>query len=329
MTISSTESKTIYGGNGSTTVFAIPFMFTGTDDIEVVLTDIEGSESSLAITTDYILSGAGNPTGGTCELVLPPEAGQTLVIRRNPTITQEVDYQENDAFPASSHEAALDKLTMICQTLSERLDRTITFRVSSAISGVELPSPDAGQMLAWNDTGDNLTNRNASDFNTVLLPLSVNEGGTGGSTTDAALTNLGFSNVGKGVATCADTTQGLAALDAEQADPAILKADLPDVIKTVFSDDYQTLSDNSLSAFIPERNKIEWVLNEASTFDELTPANPVSLVFYINPQGNALTFASAYTMYGEEFDNSASEVRVSVDINGADKRVTIANAKAV
>ncbi len=329
MTISSTETKTIYGGNGSTTVFAVPFMFSRNEDIEVVLTDIEGLESTMTIATDYQLSGAGEPMGGTCALTMPPEAGQTLVIRRNPAMTQEVDYVENDAFPAATHEAALDKLTMICQTLSERLDRTITFRVSSAISGVELPKPDASQLLAWNEEANNLTNRTAADFDAVLLPLSVAEGGTGAQTPTTALTNLGFSPVGQAVATCADTSQGLAALDAEPADTAILKADIPDVIKAVFSDDYQTLTGNSLASFTPTRNKLEWVLNEASTFDEIVPTTPVSLVFYIKPAGNGLAFASAYTMYGEDFDSSAPEVRVSMDINGTDKRVTIANAKAV
>lgn len=329
MTISSTETKTIYGGNSSTAVFAIPFMFSKNEDIEVVRTDNRGQETLMTIATDYTLSGAGNPMGGTCSLTIPPETGQTLVIRRNPAITQEVDYVENDSFPAATHEAALDKLTMICQTLSERLDRTITFRVSSAISGVELPQPGSGKLLAWNEEADNLTNRDAAEFDLALLPLSVSQGGTGADTPSSALGNLGVSAIGRAVATCSDSTQGLAALDAEPADPAILKSDIPDVIQALFSDDYQTLTGNHLAVFTPTRNKIEWVLNDASTFDELSSPTPVSLIFYIKPNGNALSFASAYTMYGEDFDAMASEVRVCVDINGTDKRVTIANAKAV
>lgn len=329
MTISSTDNKVIYGGNGSTATFAVPYMFSRNEDVEVLLVGVDGVESQLVIATDYQLSGAGEPMGGVCSLGVPPEAGQTLVIRRNPAITQEVDYVENDAFPAATHEAALDKLTMICQSLSERLDRTITFRVSSAVSGVELPEPVAGQVLGWSEGADTLTNRGAAEFGAVLLPLSIEEGGTAASNPTDALTNLGFGSVGRNVATCTSTMEGLAALDAEPADTAILKSDIPDVVEALFSDDYQTLIGNSLSAFSPTRNKIEWVLNDVSTFDELSPSNPVSLVFYIKPDGYALSFASAYTMYGEEFDPVAPEVRVCVDINGSDKRVTICNAKAV
>jgi len=329
VTISSTESKTIYGGNGSTATFAIPFMFLRNDDIEIVLTDTEGLGLPQVISTDYQISGSGEHTGGTCTMTIPPEAGQVLVIRRNPAMVQEVDYVENDAFPAATHEAALDKLTMICQTLAERLDRTITFRVSSAVSGVELPDPDPGQLLAWNDAGDNLDNKEAADFNTVLLPLSMDEGGTGADSATGALTNLGFGSVGRAMARCADTTEALTAIGAEPADANIIRADTADVIETVFSDDYQTHTGASLSGFTPTRNKIEWALTGASTFDELSPANPVSLVFYVKPATFSLAFASAYTLYGESFDTTASEVRVCVDINGSNKRVTISNAKAV
>ncbi|WP_054650171.1 hypothetical protein [Salidesulfovibrio brasiliensis] len=88
---------------------------------------------------------------------VPPAEGEALVIRRNPAIVQEVDYMENGPFPAETHERALDRLTMICQSLSERLDRAVSLRVSSAVSGVEMPDPQDGAALCWNTEG-NLAN---------------------------------------------------------------------------------------------------------------------------------------------------------------------------
>ena len=163
MTLASTQSKVIYAGNGSTVAFAVPFMFVKNDDIEVVLMDAEEVEHIKTISTDYSLTGAGEQTGGVCTMNVAPATGETLTIRRNPAIVQEVDYVENDAFPASTHEAALDKLTMICQALSERLDRTITFKVSSTVTGIEFPDPVAGRALAWNDEGDNFENGPTAD----------------------------------------------------------------------------------------------------------------------------------------------------------------------
>ena len=123
MTIASPVSSASFQGNGVTLSFPLPFRFVSTADVTVVLRDAGGGESLLTETTDYTLSGAGEASGGVCVLAGPPLTGQTLVCTRDPRIVQETDYQENDAFPAESHEAALDLLTMICQALDERLGR--------------------------------------------------------------------------------------------------------------------------------------------------------------------------------------------------------------
>lgn len=108
-----------------------------------------------------------------------------------------------------------------------------------------------------------------------------------------------------------------------------VKSDQGALLQALYADEYQTHSGNSLAGFVPTRNKIEWSLTANSTFDLIESADSVSLVFYVKPNGHPLTFASAYTFYGEEFSSAAVEVRVCVDINGAKKRVTISNARTV
>lgn len=315
MTLSSTETKTIYGGNGSTMSFAIPFMFMRDEDIEVVLTDTEGLESVQTISTDYQLSGEGEQTGGVCAMNMPPEGGQTLVIRRSPAIVQEVDYVENDAFPAATHEAALDKLTMICQALTERLDRTITFRVSSAVTGVELPEPDAGRVLAWNEGGDNLSNRDMAELGTVLLPLSVSEGGTGADNASDALSSFGFGTAGQAVAASEDSSEALAAINGEPADTDILKADTPDLLQTVYGDESQTHTGTTTSGLTVTRNHVEWMLTDASQFAEITFPYDGTYIFHIYPATYALTLAAAYKTDGNlpDPDSTAGEIRIVVE----------------
>lgn len=157
MTISSTTNRCTYGGNGSTKAFAVPFLFIAEADVQAVLRGIDGAEHVLDRGVDYMLEGAGDAYGGTLTMNVPPAEGEALVIRRNPAIVQEVDYMENGPFPAETHERALDRLTMICQSLSERLDRAVSLRVSSAVSGVEMPDPQDGAALCWNTEG-NLAN---------------------------------------------------------------------------------------------------------------------------------------------------------------------------
>jgi len=301
-------------GNGSTTLFAVPFLFLENNDLEVVLSSPD-TETVQTISTDYQLSGAGHHTGGICTMTSAPAKGEHLVIRRNPSIVQEVDYVENDAFPAATHEAALDKLTMICQTLSERLDRTITFRVSSAVSGVELPEPDPGRLIAWNESGDNLINKQAGDIGMVGIPLSIGEGGTGGRDIEEALSNLGFGATGRAMATAQSSLDALALLDAEPADTTILKADIPDILQTVFGDEAQLYSGVDLLTLEVERNHILWTLEAPSFFSDVLLPFDGTYIFHVYPAGYTLNLAESYNNDGKLPlpSTSAEEIRIVVE----------------
>jgi hypothetical protein len=130
MTLSTQTSKTTYTGNGATCVFPVPFPFLRPDDIKVLLRQ-GGAELPLLPGTHYNVEGAGSSSGGSLTLVEPPATGQVLLIYRDPAIVQEVDYVENAAFPAETHEAALDLLTMICQALDEKIGRAVLYPVST------------------------------------------------------------------------------------------------------------------------------------------------------------------------------------------------------
>lgn len=130
MTLSTQTSKASYAGNGVTRAFPVGFPFIREADIAALLVQ-DGVEIPLLQGSHYELTGAGDPAGGTLTMHTPPATGQTLVIRRDPAIVQELDYVENSAFPAASHEAALDLLTMICQALDEKIGRAVLYPVST------------------------------------------------------------------------------------------------------------------------------------------------------------------------------------------------------
>lgn len=134
MTIASTTTKVSYNGSGSVGPFSIPFKFAKNADIVATKVSTAGVESTLALTTHYTLTGAGAPSGGTLTLVTALATGEKLVIKRSPAQLQETDYVENAAFPAEAHEAALDLLTMICQSIQEQVDRAVTIPISSSVT---------------------------------------------------------------------------------------------------------------------------------------------------------------------------------------------------
>ncbi|WP_051203104.1 hypothetical protein [Desulfovibrio aminophilus] len=153
MTIASTLSSARYAGNGETREFPLPFRFLVPADVAAVLRAADGSERVLAEGAQYEITGAGLPQGGTCRLNTPPAAGEVLSLTRAPRLVQETDYQENDAFPAETHEAALDQLTMICQALDEKIARAPLVKVSAAARGLSLGDPAPGRALVWGADG--------------------------------------------------------------------------------------------------------------------------------------------------------------------------------
>lgn len=137
MTVSSTTSKVSYSGNGSTTAFSVPFYFLATSHLLVVLRAADGTETVKTLSTDYTVSGAGNPAGGTVTMGTAPASGVTVVISRNVPQTQDVDYQANDPFPAETNERALDKLTMEVQQLGEAITRSIKLSLTNTMTSTE------------------------------------------------------------------------------------------------------------------------------------------------------------------------------------------------
>jgi hypothetical protein len=127
MTISSTTNTVSYTGNGSTTAFAVPYVFFGTgtsSEIQVVEVVIAtGVETVKSNGSDFTVSGGSGATG-TVTAATAPASTVKWVINRATTQTQETDYVENDPFPAESHEEALDRLTAIDQEQQRALDRT-------------------------------------------------------------------------------------------------------------------------------------------------------------------------------------------------------------
>jgi hypothetical protein len=156
MTVSSSTAKVSYSGNGSTTLFAVPFYFLANSQLLVVLRASSGAETTQVLGTNYTVTGAGVLTGGSITMTVAPPSGTTLVISRNVPLTQETDLQPNDRLPAETLEQSLDKLTMLVQQIDETTDRTLKYPLtdSTSISSTLPASSDrAGKFLKFDTNG--------------------------------------------------------------------------------------------------------------------------------------------------------------------------------
>lgn len=125
MSLSTTANRLSFSGDGVSTVFSYPYYFLEDSYLVVILRDAAGNEVTKTITTHYTVSGAGVSAGGSVTMLTAPAVGETLIVYRDPPVTQSLDLVENDALPAEEVEKAFDKAAMIDQRLTERTDRSV------------------------------------------------------------------------------------------------------------------------------------------------------------------------------------------------------------
>lgn len=128
MTVSSTINAISYTGNSVLTTYVYPFKIVASTDLQV---SVNGVLKTL--TVDYTVTGVGNVGGGNVVFVVAP-AAVPITIKRVVAVTQLTQYVAGDSFPAASHEAALDLLTMICQQLQNQMSAVAFSTLPAAIN---------------------------------------------------------------------------------------------------------------------------------------------------------------------------------------------------
>lgn len=112
-----------------------------------------GTITVLTYTTQYSVSVNSDGVGGTVTLVSASTIGLgTLTVYRETTNLQSSDYDDYNQFPANTLENDLDIRTMVDQEQSETFERSLTLSIESLYSGIVLPDPEAGKILAWSAT---------------------------------------------------------------------------------------------------------------------------------------------------------------------------------
>ena len=209
MTVSSTTTKVSFSGDGTTSAFAYSFkIFNDSDLVVIVRTDSTGAEVTKTLNTDYLVSNAGESDGGTVTFKFDtgnsgdsnydttdrrPQSGETVLLKRVMTLTQNTDYTPNDSFPAAAHEEALDKLTFIQQQQQEEIDRSFKF-AQTDVDAQDLPASAerANKYLGFNSEGNAIAvdgTTNATTISTFGATLVDDANAS------AARTTLGLGNL--------------------------------------------------------------------------------------------------------------------------------------
>ena len=196
MTVSSTNTRNSYSGDGSTTVFSYTFKIFDDDDITVIVRSAAGTETVQTKTTHSSVSGVGDTGGGNITFVTAPASGETVVLLRDTALTQTTDYTPNDPFPASAHEDALDRVTFLAQEIQEELDRAIKVSRTNTITSSEFTvdaTERANKIFAFDSDGDFAVTQEIGSFqgtDTTTTTEAYKERDLIKSTTAAQLDNI-------------------------------------------------------------------------------------------------------------------------------------------
>ena len=222
MTISSLNVKNSYNADGSTTSFAYTFPIHSTAELKVILRAANGTETIQTLTTHYSIVDNG-ASGGQVNFVSAPASGIAVVLLRDTNLTQETDYIANDPFPAETHEAALDKLTLQQQELQEELDRALKISRSNDIASSEIvqtATTRAGKLLGFDSSGNLDTSLDASSIATNAT-AAANSATAAAASEAAAQTAQAAAESAKNAAEVALDTFDDRFLGAKSSDPTL------------------------------------------------------------------------------------------------------------
>lgn len=156
MTLATTTNVKRYTASGAQTVFAYDFLILAEGHLDVYVgTALQGS--------GYTVSGVGAAGGGNVTFTTAPAADSVITLIRDVPYTQPTDIPSAGALDTDALEDQLDWLTMLAQQLKEQQGRSLVLPITSSVTDLTLPTPEAGQFLAWNTDEDGLTNATPSE----------------------------------------------------------------------------------------------------------------------------------------------------------------------
>ena len=199
MTISSSVNRVQYSGDGSSIEFPFTFGVFAVDDLDLILTDAEGVDTTLTRGVDYdvtLTEPTDLPSAGVVTFIgdpapTPPGADEYVTIIRSLDYTQEIDITDGGPLPASSLNEAHDRAVMLIQQLKEILGRGMLLPVTSLYSNLTLPDPLAYAFMRWKPDASGLENVWVVDVGELIIsPFIVTLADD--EDAEAALTTLGL-----------------------------------------------------------------------------------------------------------------------------------------
>lgn len=160
MTVTTTKSSKTFAGNGVTQAFSCDFrIFQAADVVVKLIVPGLGTSVTLALNTDYTISGANADAGFVVTTIAAVPAGQNLLVSRRIPFTQPTSFTNQGQFFPSLHQDMADRLEMQVQQLAGDIGRALTLPEGiTANVSTDFPFPTPGGLVGWSSDGLSLVN---------------------------------------------------------------------------------------------------------------------------------------------------------------------------
>ncbi len=150
MTITIAEARNEYTGLAGQTVFNYTFKIYEDSDIQCFVTPVgQVADDSTDEVTISVVTGAGNPSGGTITIAAV-NAGDLVTIVSNIPYNRITDYQVSGDFIAGTVNADFDRAVSLIKQVLDLQNRTLVGQKSYQNSSpFDLPAPEAAKFLKW------------------------------------------------------------------------------------------------------------------------------------------------------------------------------------
>ena len=163
--INAVSPKVRYIADGITKSFSFVFPIFSDQDMDVYIDD-------TLIKSGYSITGVGTSEGGEVIFNTAPKNGKSITLLRNLEIKRTSDFQESGAFRAKAINYELDYQIACLQQLNEQISRSVSFPpYSENAQTVNLPAPENGKAIVWDNNGASLRNSNLAydDLEQLML----------------------------------------------------------------------------------------------------------------------------------------------------------------
>lgn len=159
MTIPTSTARNEYTASGIVGPYPVSFRFFEDSDLLVTVADAYGVETVKTLDSDYSVSGAGEQSGGSITFYSVVPSGYTISIEPKAILTQTTDIKNEGGNLREVIEDRFDRLCRDDQVQQNLIDRSIKIKKTDVSSvSLELPSPESGRLLRWNEAGTALVN---------------------------------------------------------------------------------------------------------------------------------------------------------------------------